>query len=86
MTNFSLEPLNEGQEMNARVWHKGTVKSAVNTAATMVTHLHTALPGCSITVRVRRESKSVNHYTDEAWGRIVMPSGLVLNELTGDPV
>ena len=80
---FIIEPLNEGQEMNARTRFEGDLKQVLGRAYTIACEMTGLLPDCTITARVRLESKSLNFYTDTTWERIVSWDGHVINGLTG---
>lgn len=53
---FILEPLNEGQSMNAQVQCKGTEATATARARLIAYKLALVLEGCSITCRITTES------------------------------
>ena len=83
---FIIEPLNEGQEMNAMSRFQGNLRQVLGRASTIACEMTRLLPDCTITVRVRRESKSLNFYTDTTWERIVSWDGHVINGVTGKRV
>lgn len=65
---YTLEPLNEGQSMNASVECEGTIKKAKIRAQSIAYGLARVLTGCSITCRVHHDEKSF----------IVTPQGRVI--------
>jgi hypothetical protein len=76
---YTIKPLNENQGMNCDVRFSGNRVTALAKASCIAADLQNALPGATITCRVRQADE-----TGPSW--IVTPDGKIWDEKTGNAV